>query len=66
MADVAAAEFARGIDTVLMERHGISCLGKSLDAAFVLTDLAEEAARIAYFSKLTSTSKKKGVPKPTG
>lgn len=54
LADVTAAEFARGIDTVLMERHGVSCLGKTLEAAFVLTDLAEEAARIAYFSKLAS------------
>ncbi|MDQ2680714.1 MAG: class II aldolase/adducin family protein [Candidatus Eremiobacteraeota bacterium] len=54
LADVTAAEFARGANTVLMERHGISCLGKSLDAAFVLSDLAEEAARIAYFSKLAA------------
>lgn len=53
LAQLAAAQFARGIDTVMMERHGISVIGGSLEAAFVLTDLAEEAARIAYFSRLS-------------
>lgn len=52
LARLAAEQFARGIDTVLMERHGISAIGKNLEAAFVLTDLAEEAARIAYFSRI--------------
>ena len=52
LADLCAVEFARGIDTVVMERHGVSAVGASLEAAFVLTDLAEEAARIAYFSRL--------------
>ncbi len=45
-------EFARGVDTVLMERHGLSAIGASLDEAFALTDLAEEAARIAYYASL--------------
>ncbi len=34
-----------------MERHGVSAVGADLEHAFVLTDLAEEAARIACFSK---------------
>jgi L-fuculose-phosphate aldolase len=51
LAALCAGEFARGFDTVLMERHGLSTLGKSLEEAFVLSDLAEEAARIAYFSR---------------
>ena len=51
LAELCAGEFARGFDTVLMERHGLSTLGKSLEEAFVLSDLAEEAARIAYFSR---------------
>jgi len=51
LAALCAAEFARGIDTILMERHGVSTVGASLEGAFVLTDLAEEAARIAYFSR---------------
>ena len=54
LAELCAGEFARGFDTVLMERHGLSTLGKDLEAAFVLTDLAEEAARIAYFSRLAN------------
>jgi ribulose-5-phosphate 4-epimerase/fuculose-1-phosphate aldolase len=37
-----------------MERHGISAVAKTLEEAFMQTDLAEEAARIAYFSKLLS------------
>jgi L-fuculose-phosphate aldolase len=53
LAQLCAEEFERGFDTVLMERHGLSTLGSSLEAAFVLSDLAEEAARIAYFSGLS-------------
>lgn len=52
LADVTAAEFARGVDVVVMERHGISAVARTLEAAFVNTDLAEEAARIAFFSSL--------------
>ncbi|HEY5256932.1 MAG TPA: class II aldolase/adducin family protein [Candidatus Baltobacteraceae bacterium] len=51
LAALCGSEFARGIDTVLMERHGLSAVGTSLERAFVLSDLAEEAARIAYFSR---------------
>lgn len=50
LADVTSREFARGIDTVLMERHGLSAVGQTLEQAFVNTDLAEEAARIDFFS----------------
>jgi len=52
LADLCAAEFARGFDTVVMERHGVSVVADTLERAFVLTDLAEEAARIAYYSRL--------------
>ena len=52
LAESAARVFASGIDTVLMERHGLSIAASGLEQAFVLTDLAEEAARIAYFSKI--------------
>jgi len=45
-------EFGRGIDVVLMERHGLSAVGASLEQAFVSTDLAEEAARIDFLSGL--------------
>jgi L-fuculose-phosphate aldolase len=52
LAELCATEFGRGIDTVLMERHGVSTVGATLERAFVLNDLAEEAARLAYFSRL--------------
>jgi len=52
LAELCALEFARGIDTVIMERHGLSSIAEHLEDAFMQTDLAEEAARIAYFSKV--------------
>jgi L-fuculose-phosphate aldolase len=56
LARVVAAAFASGLDNVLMERHGLSCIGTSLEDAFLQTDLAEEAARLAYFSRIGGTS----------
>jgi L-fuculose-phosphate aldolase len=52
LAELCSQEFGRGFNTILMERHGLSALGKNLEEAFMLTDLAEEAARIAFFSRL--------------
>lgn len=52
LAGVTSTAFAGGVNTVLMERHGLSTVGPDLETAFNLTDLAEEAARIAYFSKV--------------
>jgi L-fuculose-phosphate aldolase len=52
LADLCAAEFARGVNVVIMERHGLSAVSATLEDAFMQTDLAEEAARIAVFSKL--------------
>lgn len=52
LAAVTSVEFARGIDVVLMERHGLSAVGVTLEQAFASTDLAEEAARIDFFSGL--------------
>lgn len=54
LAQVTSREFARGAEVVIMERHGISAVGETLEQAFLSTDLAEEAARIAYFSGLLS------------
>jgi L-fuculose-phosphate aldolase len=54
LAEVCAVEFARGVDTVLMERHGLSSIGRSLEEAFLLVDLAEEAARVAYYDSPAS------------
>jgi L-fuculose-phosphate aldolase len=52
LADLCAAEFANGADIVIMERHGISVVAQTLEEAFVQTELAEEAARVAIFSRL--------------
>lgn len=52
LAEVTAAEFRRGAEVVIMERHGISAVGSTLEQAFASTDLAEEAARIAFLSSL--------------
>jgi L-fuculose-phosphate aldolase len=52
LADLCAAEFERGIDIVMMERHGLTAVSDSLEDALVQTELAEEAARIAYYSRL--------------
>ena len=49
LANVCADQFAQGIDVVLMERHGLSVISTDLEDAFLQTDLAEEAARIAYY-----------------
>ena len=58
LANVTAAEFARGAEVVVMERHGISAVGETLERAFVSTDLAEEAARIAFFSGLLASGRR--------
>jgi len=52
LAYACAAAFETGIDVVMMERHGLSVVARTLEEAFVQTDLAEEAARIAYYSAL--------------
>ena len=57
LADLCAAEFARGVNVVVMERHGLSAVAPTLEAAFVQTDLAEEASRIAYFSAVLFSAK---------
>jgi L-fuculose-phosphate aldolase len=50
LARITADAFARRNDTVIMERHGISAVAQTLERAFVQSDLAEEAARVAYLS----------------
>ena len=53
------AELADGVatalsqaDNVFMERHGLLTVSTSIEDAFLQTDLAEEVARIAHFSRL--------------
>jgi L-fuculose-phosphate aldolase len=52
LAEICARAFETGTDIVMMERHGLSVVSKTLEDAFMQTDLAEEAARIAYYSAL--------------
>ncbi|HEX8806690.1 MAG TPA: class II aldolase/adducin family protein [Candidatus Aquilonibacter sp.] len=52
LADVCATQFAQGVDVVMMERHGLSVVSRDLEDALNQTDLAEEAARIAYYWSL--------------
>jgi L-fuculose-phosphate aldolase len=49
LAHACAEQFAQGVDVVMMERHGLSVVSDDLDDAFLQTDLAEEAARIACY-----------------
>ncbi len=65
LAQVAAEQFGRGCDVVLMERHGVSVVGPTLEAAFLSTDLAEEAARIAFYSSLLPLGRQTGPGHPT-
>ncbi len=48
LAELCAAAFARGVDTIVMERHGLSCLATDLETAFIRTDLAEATAHIEF------------------
>ncbi len=51
LADLCAAEFQKGVNVIVMERHGLTVIAAKLEEAFMQTELAEEAARIAYFSQ---------------
>ncbi len=59
LATITGAEFARGVNAVLMENHGLTAVGPTLEDAFVLTDIAEESARVAYYSGQGAGSKRR-------
>ena len=48
LAEICSHAFARPVDTIVMERHGLSSVGHDLETAFVRTDLAEQTAHIEY------------------
>lgn len=52
LARASSEVFDGGVNIVLMERHGLSAIAADLESAFNATDLAEEAARLAFFSKI--------------
>jgi L-fuculose-phosphate aldolase len=57
LAEICAEAFARGIDTIVMERHGLSSVAADLETAFLRTDLAEQTAQIEFASYLLGASK---------
>jgi L-fuculose-phosphate aldolase len=56
LADRCAGAFRDGNDTVVMERHGISSVGTTLEEAFVRADLAEQTAHLEYAARLLSAA----------
>lgn len=52
LADICCAAFAAANDTIVMERHGLSCVGTSLESALQRTDLAEQTAQIEFAAQL--------------
>ena len=51
LADICSHAFAGNVDTIVMERHGLSSVGATLERAFTLTDLAEQTAHIEYVAR---------------
>ena len=64
LADLCARAFARGIDTVVMARHGLSSVAAELETAFARTDLAEQTAHIEYAASLLRTANGFTMPAP--
>jgi L-fuculose-phosphate aldolase len=57
LADLCSAAFAGKVDTIVMERHGLSSVATSLETAFIRTDLAEQTAHIEFAAILLRASK---------
>lgn len=57
LADICSAAFATAVDTIVMERHGLSSVGATLEAAFLRTDLAEQTAHIEFVARQLGRSR---------
>ena len=57
LADLCSASFADAIDTIVMERHGLSSVAADLETAFLRTDLAEQTAHIEFAAFALRASK---------
>jgi len=57
LADICAAALALPVDTIVMERHGVSSVGEHLESAFLRTDLAEQTAQIEFAAFVLGSSK---------
>jgi ribulose-5-phosphate 4-epimerase/fuculose-1-phosphate aldolase len=51
LAEICSAAFARGADTIVMERHGLSSVAANVELAFLRTDLAEQTAQIEFVAR---------------
>lgn len=51
LASLCSHAFATPVDTIVMEDHGLSCVGLDLETAFIRTDLAEQTAHIEYAAR---------------
>jgi ribulose-5-phosphate 4-epimerase/fuculose-1-phosphate aldolase len=54
LAEICAAAFATGADTIVMERHGLSSIATTLETAYLRTDLAEQTAQIEFVARALS------------
>lgn len=52
LADATREVLADGTPLALLARHGLVAVSDDMEAAYVQTDLAEECAKVAYFSHL--------------
>lgn len=61
LAEICSAAFAQAVDTIVMERHGLSSIGTTLETAFLRTDLAEQTAHIEYITQVLAAAGGGGV-----
>jgi ribulose-5-phosphate 4-epimerase/fuculose-1-phosphate aldolase len=61
LAELCAATFARGYDTLVMERHGLSSAAADFETAFLRTDLAEQTAHIEFAAYLLAATNHKPI-----
>lgn len=52
LAEICSSAFASGHDTIVMERHGLSSVGATLEEAVLRTELAEQTAHIEFVAAL--------------
>jgi L-fuculose-phosphate aldolase len=52
LADTCSEAFAIPVDTIVMERHGLSSVATTLETAYLRTELAEQTATIEFAAQL--------------
>jgi len=64
LADICSEAFARPVDTVVMARHGLSCVAGDLETAFIRTDLAEQTAHIEHAARTLAAANESRMSDP--